>query len=80
MLQKIESTARRVMGLITQFFTLVKLEARRYRYAIGAFGRTEACQENILDFYRSFHKDFQVELDIPDQALYANASKDALQE
>ena len=27
MLQKIESTARRVMGLITQFFTLAKLEA-----------------------------------------------------
>ena len=27
MLQKVESTAQRVMGLITQFFTLVKLEA-----------------------------------------------------
>ena len=80
MLQKIESTARRVMGLITQFFTLAKLEAGDIDMPLERLNVNEACRENILDFYELLsQKDFQVELDIPDQALYANANKDALQ-
>ena len=80
MLQKIESTARRVMGLITQFFTLAKLEAGDIDMPLERLNANEACRENILDFYELLsQKDFQVELDIPDQALYANANKDALQ-
>ena len=40
----------------------------------------EACRENILDFYELLsQKNFQVEIDIPDQVLYASANKDALQ-
>ncbi|MFR8373232.1 MAG: ATP-binding protein, partial [Lachnospiraceae bacterium] len=80
MLQKIESTAHRVMGLITQFFTLAKLEAGDTDMPLERLNVNEACRENILDFYELLsQKDFQVELDIPDQALYANANKDALQ-
>ena len=80
MLQKVESTAQRVMGLITQFFTLAKLEAGDTDMPLERLNVNEACRENILDFYELLsQKDFQVELDIPDQALYANANKDALQ-
>ena len=71
---------QRVMGLITQFFTLAKLEAGDIDMPLERLNVNEACRENILDFYELLsQKDFQVELDIPDQALYANANKDALQ-
>jgi signal transduction histidine kinase len=40
----------------------------------------EACRENILDFYELLsQKNFEVEINIPDHVLYANANKDALQ-
>lgn len=51
MLQKVESTAQRVMGLITQFFTLAKLEAGDTDMPLERLNVNEACRENILDFY-----------------------------
>ena len=80
MLQKVESTAHRVRGLITQFFTLAKLEAGDTDIPLERLNVNEACRENILDFYELLsQKNFQVEIDIPDQVLYASANKDALQ-
>ena len=80
MLQKVESTAHRVRGLITQFFTLAKLEAGDTDIPLERLNVNEACRENILDFYELLsQKNFQVEIDIPDQVLYAIANKDALQ-
>ena len=70
MLQKIESTAHRVMGLITQFFTLAKLEAGDTDMPLERLNVNEACRENILDFYELLsQKDFQVELDIPEGSV-----------
>lgn len=80
MMQKVESTARRVMELITQFFTLAKLEAGDTDIPLERININEACRENLLAFYEILsQKDFQVEIDIPDQVLYANANRDALQ-
>lgn len=80
MLQKVESTAQRVMGLITQFFTLAKLEAGDTDMPLERLNVNEACRENILDFYELLsQKNFEVEINIPDHVLYANANKDALQ-
>lgn len=80
MLQKVESTAHRVMDLITQFFTLAKLEAGDTDLSLERLNVNEACRENILDFYELLMKnDFAVEIDIPDQTLYAAANRDALQ-
>ena len=68
------------MGLITQFFTLAKLEAGDTDIPLERLNVNEACRENILDFYELLsQKNFQVEIDIPDQVLYASANKDALQ-
>lgn len=79
-LQKVESTAHRVMDLITQFFTLAKLEAGDTDMSLECLNVNEACRENILDFYELLTKnDFAVEIDIPDQTLYAAANRDALQ-
>ena len=80
MLQKVESTAQRVMGLITQFFTLAKLEAGDTDMPLERLNVNEACRENILDFYELLsQKNFEVEINIPDHVLYTNANKDALQ-
>lgn len=80
MLQKVENTAHRVMGLITQFFTLAKLEAGDTDIPLERLNVNEVCRESILDFYELLsQKEFQVEIDIPDQVLYSNANKDALQ-
>ena len=53
MLQKVESTAQRVMGLITQFFTLAKLEAGDTDMPLERLNVNEACRENILDMRRN---------------------------
>ncbi len=80
MLQKVESTAQRVMELITQFFTLAKLEAGDMDMPLERLNVNEACRENVLAFYELLsQKDFQVEIHMPDQALYADANQDALQ-
>lgn len=80
MMQKVEHTAYRVMDLITQFFTLAKLEAGDTEIPLERLNINEACRENLLDFYEILsQKEFQVEVDIPDQVLYANANRDALQ-
>lgn len=80
MMQKIENTAHHVMELITQFFTLAKLEAGDMDLTLEKVNVNEACRENILDFYELLsQKEFQVEIDIPEQTFYANTNKDALQ-
>ena len=67
MMQKIENTAHHVMELITQFFTLAKLEAGDMDLTLEKVNVNEACRENILDFYELLsHKEFQVEIDIPE--------------
>lgn len=68
------------MGLITQFFTLAKLEAGDTDMPLERLNVNEACRKNILDFYELLsQKNFEVEINIPDHVLYANANKDALQ-
>lgn len=80
MLAKVEQKAQRVMELINQFFTLAKLEAGDTKIELGRINVNEACRENILDFYELLtSKNFQVDINIPDEVLYARASGDALQ-
>lgn len=80
MLKKVESTAHRVMKLITQFFTLAKIETGDTDIPLECLNVNEACRENLLDFYELLsQKDYQVEVCIPEQILYAKANRDALQ-
>ncbi len=80
MLLKVEQKAQRVMGLIDQFFTLAKLEAGDTKITISKIDVCETCRENVLDFYELLtQKEFQVEVDIPEKAVFVQGNKDALQ-
>lgn len=80
MLLKVEQKAQRVMELINQFFTLAKLEAGDTEIEISKIDVCEACRENVLDFYELLtQKEFQVDVDIPEEAVFVRGNKDALQ-
>lgn len=80
MLLKVEQKAQRVMELINQFFTLAKLEAGDTEITILKIDVCEACRENVLDFYELLtQKEFQVDVDIPEEAVFVRGNKDALQ-
>lgn len=80
MLLKVEQKAQRVMKLINQFFTLAKLEAGDTEIEISKIDVCEACRENVLDFYELLtQKEFQVQVDIPEEAVFVRGNKDALQ-
>ena len=80
MLLKVEQKAQRVMELINQFFTLAKLEAGDTQITISKIDVCEACRENVLDFYELLtQREFQVDVDIPEEAVFARGNKDALQ-
>lgn len=80
MLKKVEAKAHRVMELINQFFTLAKLEAGDTDIELGRVNMNEACRENILDFYELLtQKEFQIEIEIPEENIYAQADPDAFQ-
>lgn len=80
MLLKVEQKTQRVMELINQFFTLAKLEAGDTEITISKIDVCEACRENVLDFYELLtQKEFQVDVDIPEEAVFVRGNKDALQ-
>ena len=79
MLLKVEQKAKRVMELINQFFTLAKLEAGDMDLEISRINICEVCRENILDFYELLkQKEFQVEVKIPEEAVFIMGNKEAL--
>lgn len=80
MILKVEQKAQRVMELINQFFTLAKLEAGDTDIEISKIDVCGACRENVLDFYEMLtQQEFQVEIDIPEEAIFVRGNKDALQ-
>lgn len=80
MLGKVEATAHRVMELITQFFTLAKLEAGDTELECSKLNLNEVCSENILSFYELLStQDFQIEVDIPNVPIFVMGNSDALQ-
>lgn len=79
MLLKVEQKAKRVMELINQFFTLAKLEAGDMELEISRINICKVCRENILDFYELLkQKEFQVEVKIPEEAVFIMGNKEAL--
>lgn len=80
MLGKIEQKAENVMELINQFFTLAKLESGDMDMELSRIDVCEVCRESILDFYGILtNNHFQVDIDIPETAVYVHGNKDAMQ-
>ena len=79
MLLKVEQKAKRVMELINQFFTLAKLEAGDMELEISRINICAVCRETILAFYELLkQKEFQVEVKIPEEAVFIMGNKEAL--
>ena len=77
---KVEQKARKVMELINQFFTLAKLESGDTQVEMGRVNLSECCRENVLDFYELLtQKEFQVEIEIPEEPVFVEGNEEALQ-
>lgn len=80
MLKKTEQKAKNVMDLINQFFTLAKLESGDMDMELSQIDVCEICRESILDFYEILNKNhFQVDINLPENPVYVQGNKDALQ-
>ncbi len=80
MLKIVETKANQVMNLINQFFTLAKLESGDTNINLGKVNINEICRENVLEFYDILlQKDFDVDLFIPETAIFVQGEKEALQ-
>jgi len=79
LLEKVHIKTIEVMELIQKFFDLSKLESGDKEIELTRVNMNEVCQENILSFYDLLMaKGFTVEIDIPDEQLYAHGNKDVL--
>lgn len=79
MLQKTRQKAKSLMEMIEQFFTLAKLEAGDTDIELDGLDICEVCRENILDFYEMLSEaEFQVEIDVPETAVYIRGNEEAL--
>lgn len=80
MLHKTEQKAQGVMELINQFFTLAKIEAGDMDLKLLRVDLCEICRESILDFYEILtNAEFQVEIELPEQAVWIQGDPEALQ-
>ena len=80
MLEKAEQKAQALMELIDSFFSLAKLEAGDTDMTISRMDVCEICRERVLEFYEILTgADFQVEIGLPDEAVYAQGNREALQ-
>lgn len=78
-LAKVEKKANQVMDLINQFFSLAKLEAGDTDISISKVNINEICREAVLDFYGIFTQDeWQVDVQIPEEDLFVQGNKEAL--
>ncbi|MCI9139552.1 MAG: HAMP domain-containing histidine kinase [Lachnospiraceae bacterium] len=78
-LQKVEVKARQVLELINEFFTLAKLEAGDMKIEVRKININELCRESILSFYDILSgKNFMVDIFIPEDNLFVQGDRDAI--
>lgn len=80
MLTKAEEKASSLMELIDSFFSLAKLEAGDTEMTLSQLDICEVCRESVLDFYEILTEaEFQVEIGLPETAVYVSGNREALQ-
>ncbi|WP_440603691.1 sensor histidine kinase [Bacillus sp. GB_SG_008] len=68
-----------VIALLNQFFDLVKLDSGDYSLPLSRISINEICRKNVLEFYDLLQsKNFQVEVNIPEQYYYILGNEEAL--
>ncbi|MEK4760929.1 HAMP domain-containing histidine kinase [Viridibacillus sp. FSL E2-0187] len=79
LLEKVHIKTIEVMELIRKFFDLSKLESGDKEIELTRVNMNEVCQENILSYYDLLMaKGFSVEINIPNEQLYAHGNTDVL--
>ncbi len=78
-LKKIEKKANQVMELISEFFTLAKLEAGDMKMEVKLVSLNELCRRTILDFYDILRQqDFEVVIAIPESTILVEGDEQAI--
>ena len=79
LLSKVHNKSIEVIELINKFFDLAKLESGDKEVPITRINMNEVCRKNILDFYDNLTtKGFEVNIEIPENAIYAFGNLEAL--
>jgi signal transduction histidine kinase len=79
LLQKVHGKTIEVLDLIKKFFDLAKLESGDKEIPLTRVNMNELCRKNILGFYEVLtSKGFHVEIEIPDENLYALGNEEEL--
>ena len=79
LLSKVHNKSIEVIELINKFFDLAKLESGDKEVPITRININEVCRKNILDFYDNLTaKGFDVNIEIPENAIYAFGNFEAL--
>ncbi len=79
-LEKVEAKAKQVAELIDQFFTLAKLEAGDMKLLEERLEIGELCRETVLGFYDVLSKkDYEVEISIPDEKIFVQGDRNAVE-
>lgn len=80
MMKKTEQKAQQVIELMNQFFSLAKLEAGDGDIELSRVDACGICRETVLGFYEILtEKNFRVEINLPEKAVYVQGNKEALQ-
>ena len=75
-----EEKAQQIMELMSQFFTLAKLESGDMSLAMEKVNLSELCRETMLGFYEILvGRDFSVEVSVPETDIFAVGDKDAIE-
>lgn len=78
-LRTIHQKAKEVIHLMNTFFDLAKLESGDREITLSRVEAGEICRRNILSFYEILSaKGSEVEIEIPDEALYFMGNEEAL--
>lgn len=78
LLDKVQRKAMEVLELIQRFFDLAKLEAGDKHLPLTRLNMNELCRTNILEFYDLLvSHGFDVQIEIPEQTLYAMGNVEA---
>lgn len=79
LLRKISAKVQEVIGMISSFFDLAKLESGDQELTLSRIALNEVCRRNILAYYDVLSDNgFDVEIDIPDEPIYVYANEEAL--
>lgn len=79
MLQKVDEKARQLMDLITEFFTLAKIESGDMGLKCQRVDLCEICRRSLLDFYEILtEKEFLVAAQIPEEPIFIYGDEKAL--